>query len=146
MALNGSKQSIIDHRRQLVARLRLRGASQRDIVDALPKQTMNGSTGLPWSAGTIHYDIKAIEEAWQKSAQIDIAQHKSNVLAELAEVKRQAWGISDIGLVLKAIAQERALLGLDAATKTDIVSGGAPIKIETIKAIIPVSAPVEDGE
>ena len=136
MALNGSKQSIIDHRRQLVARLRLRGASSRDIVDALPKQTLNDSTGLPWSLGTIHYDIKAIEDEWQQSAQIDIAQHKANVLAELEEVKRRAWASTDMGTVLKAIAQHRALMGLDAPSKTDVTSGGKAIIInwDTIDA------------
>jgi len=136
MALNGSKQSIIGHRRQLVARLRLRGLSQRDIVEALPKQTLNGDTGKPWAAGTIHYDVKAIEEAWRESAQIDIAQHKANVLAELEEVKRRAWASTDMGTVLKAIAQQRALMGLDAPAKTDVTSGGKAIIInwDTIDA------------
>lgn len=128
MALNGNgNQALIDKRRELVARLVVRGLSRRDITDALGRQLVNPDTGGPFSLGTVHNDIKALEAEWQAEAQRDIQEHKARLLAELREVARQGWQAQNYELVLKTTAQIRALLGLDAPIKTDITSAGSAL-------------------
>lgn len=130
MALNGNgNQALIDKRRELVARLVVRGLSRRDITDALGRQLVNPDTGGPFSLGTIHNDIKALEAEWQAEAQRDIQEHKARLLAELREVARQGWQAQNYELVLKTTAQIRALLGLDAPVKTDLTSGGESLTV-----------------
>ncbi len=46
MALNSSKKAVIKHRREAVAKLRLRGLTQREIVDKLTSEGLvNPETG-----------------------------------------------------------------------------------------------------
>ena len=109
MGLNSSRQSIIEQRRTIVARLRLRGLTQREIVAALAKQ------GQPVSLGTIHSDLKAISQDWRAAAQADLAELRSRQFAELAEVRRIAWQQGQLDTVLKSLSQEAKLIGADAA-------------------------------
>lgn len=106
------------HRRALVARLRIRHLSQREIVQALQQQgNLNPVSGNPWSLGLINADIKAIEKAWREEMVRDTSIHKANLLAEIQEVKRKAWTDQSMDVVLRCLQQERALLGLDAPQK-----------------------------
>jgi len=137
MTLNTSKSASIKSRRQTVARLRLRGLTQRDIMDALNQQAIRDAlaNGIPanqaeqWSLGTINRDIKAIEAEWVRQAVRDTGEHKARVLAELDEVLREAWKVNDLKHILSVLAQVRALLGLDAPAKQEI-SGkdGGPVQ------------------
>ena len=121
MALNGSQQAIIDKRRTLVARARLHGATMREIVEALWKSNeVNVKTGNPWSLRTIHTDLKAIQKAWQEDAMRDIAEYTAEQIAELREVRRKAWAFNKLDTVLRSLAQEAKLLGLDAPDKLNI--------------------------
>jgi hypothetical protein len=69
---NNSKSTSIKNRRQTVARLRLRGLTQRDVMNALNQQSIRDAlaNGIPateaeqWSLGTINRDIKAVEAEW----------------------------------------------------------------------------------
>lgn len=107
-------------RRELVARLRIRGLSQREIVDALAKGApdrpalLNPQTGEAWTLGTINSDCKALDALWLERSYETIAEHKARVLASLREVERAAWTAKDINGVLRALKQECDLLGLDA--------------------------------
>lgn len=129
---NSSNHDILMVRRQQVARLRLRGLSIRDIVQALampPLSLTDPKTGKPYSVGTIHRDLKAIETEWREAAVADIAAWKAKQLAELAEVKRAAWLEKDLGMVLRAIQQEVDIIGTKAPTRADVTSGDAPLSI-----------------
>ena len=132
MALNGSRQAIIDHRRQFVARLRLRGYTMREIHSAMGNNPnyRNPDSGEPWSVATIGNDCKALSDEWREAASIDIDQHKANILAEIAELKRQGWSQNDLDLVLKAIKRECDLRGLDAPSKSEFSGpGGGPVSV-----------------
>ena len=121
MALNSSNKDVIAQRRMLVARARLRGITQREIVKALEAQgSVNPKTGIPWTWVTVHTDIKAIEKAWREEMLRDTSEHKARSLAELAEIKRRGWSQDDIDLVLKALTQERAVIGADAPQQINI--------------------------
>jgi len=118
MALNSSQKDIILQRRMIVARARVQGITEQGIVKSLEKQGfINPKTGVAWTHVTIHTDIKAIEKAWREEMLKATSEHKARILAELAEVKRRGWSEGDIDLVLKALAQERAVIGADAPTK-----------------------------
>lgn len=121
MALNASDQAIIDHRRELVARARLRGLSQREIVAGLAKaECVNPDTNEPWSLGTINGDIKAMQGQWRREAAKSVTTHKARQMAELAEARRQAWANNDVANVLRAIGQEMDLLGTEAPKKQEV--------------------------
>lgn len=118
--VNSADEAIIAHRRELVARARLRGATQREIVEGL-KQIgfVNPRTGEPWCLATVHKDLKAIQSDWRKEARQAIDKHKARQLAELQEARRQAWHDNDMASVLRAIGQEMALLGTETPKKQD---------------------------
>lgn len=112
MPLNTSQDAIIDNRRRLVASLRLRGATQREIVNQLDLNGQrNPKTGKPWSLGIVNSDLQALEAQWKSEAAKDISDHKARQLAELGEVKRAGWGVKDLSSVLRAIKQEAEILG-----------------------------------
>lgn len=109
---------VIDRRRQ-VAALRLRGYSEREIQKGLaaPKDGqayLNPKTGEPWSLKAIHTDIVALEKSWHAEAMSDVTAHKARLFAELRELARACWKDKDYERVLKAISQQRELLGTDA--------------------------------
>ena len=114
MGLNSSRQAIIEQRRTIVARLRLRGLTQREIVSELGKQ------GQPVSLGTVHSDLKAISQDWRAAAQADLAQLRGRQFAELREVRRAAWLGGQLDTVLKSLQQEAKLTGSDSPTKVDV--------------------------
>ena len=120
-SMKRSAFSVIERRRELVARLVTRRLSIREIVDALGKQgEVNPLNGKPWSRDSVHQDIKALEKNWRESYSKEIAEHKAKQLADLEEVIRQGWMDRDMGVVLAAMAQKAVILGLNAPTKIDI--------------------------
>lgn len=123
---NPAQDEIIARRRELVARARLRGATQREIVESLPKISefdggpcINPETGEPWSLGTINSDIKALQAEWKREAKKAVDHHKSRQLAELQEAKRQAWHDNDLQSLLRAVGMEIGLLGTEAPKRQD---------------------------
>jgi len=120
MALNTAQDAIEAKRLELVAALRLRGRTQREIQQALAGQMLNPATNGPYSLGTINGDIKRLEKQWRKAAADTIEEHKARQVAEIAEVKRQAWTDKDTGAVLRAIDLEANILGTKAAARSDI--------------------------
>jgi len=106
MTLNSSRSSIIDARREQVARLRLRGLSMRAIASEV------GS-----DAGTVCRDIATLRREWRENALRSTTELKSQQLAEIAEVKRVAWEGDDPDLVLKGIKLETDICGTNAPTE-----------------------------
>jgi hypothetical protein len=115
-----AQEAVIAHRRELVARARLRGATIREIVVALTAiGFVNPVTEEPWSKSIVHQDIQALEGEWRQSAQQAIEEHKAQQLAELQEVRRQAWHDNDMASVLRAISLEMDLLGTPTPAKKE---------------------------
>ena len=133
MALNTAHDAIEAKRLELVAALRLRGRSQREIQQALAMQMVNPTTGEPYSLGTINGDIKRLERQWRKAAADSIEEHKARQLAEIGEVKRQAWNDKDAALVLRAIDLEANIVGTKAAVRSEVTGeGGGPVQTEIV--------------
>jgi len=134
MALNNGVQASIDNRRRAVAAMRLRHLTQREIVVALVKKdVLNPSSGEPYSLGTVNADIKALRSQWREKAADDTGEWVADSLAELEEVRRQAWSKGELAIVLKSLKQEAELLGLDAPARTEL-SGSLAVKAYTVLA------------
>lgn len=136
-----AQEAVIAHRRELVARARLRGASIREIVVALTGMGfVNPVTNEPWSKTIVHQDIQALEAEWRANAQQTIQEHKATQLAELKEARRQAWRNNDLAVVLNSIRLEMVLLGSESPKVTQVVGkNGGPVQIENIKGYVNVS-------
>lgn len=105
MTLNTSDEEVIADRRHRAARLRLHGATQREIAHT-----------LACSLGTVNGDLAVLRQEWRDVAAVDVAEHQARVLAELHEVRRIAWAQpagKGLPIVLQSLRQECALLGLD---------------------------------
>jgi hypothetical protein len=113
MAVNKWGSTRIEHRRQLVAKLRLRGLSMRAIAEALADEyeMLSPRTGRPYSATILKRDLDAMHERWMESADQDVAEHKARQLAELEQVKEAAWEKGDYEGVRRALETEMKLLG-----------------------------------
>lgn len=124
---------IIEARRERVASLRLRGLTQREIVEAFKAQGfVNPETGKAWSNGTIATDFLALDKQWRKSAERATSEHKAEQLAELQEARRRAWAVGDMPEVRQNIALEVKILGTEAPTKLEHTGkDGGPIETET---------------
>lgn len=120
-AAKTSRTAVIDQRRILVARLLLRGLTQREIELALAKRILNPDTNKPWSIATVNRDIKEIRAEWHAQYAKSYDSHVSGMLAEIKEVRREAWSREDFDLVLKCCDRECKLLGLDQPDKLAIV-------------------------
>ena len=103
------------YRREQVARLRLRGATLRQIaVELLPKLgIVNPQTKEPYSEVTIWKDIQALEKEWRAEAVKSRASHKAAALAEIREARKKAWVDGDLRIVKDFLKMEIDLLGLD---------------------------------
>jgi hypothetical protein len=92
MALNTASQQALEYRRERVAQLRLRGLTQRAIVAQLEQEGLvNPETNEPYSLGIVNLDLQVLARQWRGEARKATARHKSQVLAELREVRRAAW-------------------------------------------------------
>lgn len=109
---------LIDLERQFhVETLRKRGLSQREIQIALAKPEIgciNQATGEPWSLGLINKDIKTLERLWMRECAQQRDRHIARAFARLDEIYKRAWEIGDLERALKAVQQQRELLGTDA--------------------------------
>jgi uncharacterized protein YcbK (DUF882 family) len=118
MALNTANEAIESRRLELVASLRLRKRTQREIQAALANSLVNPDTNEPYSLGTINSDIKKLEREWRKAAAVKTDEHKAMQIAEIQEVKRLAWTEKDIAGVLRAIDLEANIIGTKAAMQS----------------------------
>ena len=86
----------------------------RDIIIALEEEgIISPVTNKPYTVGTIHGDLIAIEKEWKDHAIQDINTHKARILSEVAAIKRTAWEKEDIRAALLAIERECKILGID---------------------------------
>ena len=122
MALNTSNRDMVIKRREMVAQLRARGLTQREIVEALPRpnKLANGTivpgitkpNGDPYSLATVNADLKALQDEWREQARQDTDLVMGELLAELRQVKRAAWAEKNHKLVRQVIMDEMQAYGL----------------------------------
>lgn len=116
MTLSTADKDAIERRREVVAQLRLRQLTVREIAAQLPKLNppiLNPENNEPYTHTTIINDLKALKAEWRKSAGAAIAEHQAMQLAEIQQLKKAAWGGKDYGVVLRCLEREAKLLGLD---------------------------------
>lgn len=106
MSLNKGNADIIEQRRERVAYWRLRGKTQRDIVQLLVQEKIfNPETQEPFSLGTINEDCKAIRKVWRKEQSEAVTGIKGAILAELRAVRHAAWDGAGSPLVVAALIE-----------------------------------------
>lgn len=121
--MNKSKEAIIDDRRRQVAAMRLRGMTQREIVEGLESRgRVNDATGNPWSLAIVNRDLKMLKQEWREETMKDVAEHKARNLAELREARRMAWQDRKHYAILQGLKQEAELLGLDGDMAEDLAN------------------------
>lgn len=107
-------------RRELVARLRVRGLTTREIAQTIFEQGFANADGYAYSHKTIVLDLKALRKQWAANADVSMEEHKARQLEEIQHLKRLAWTNQDGALALRAIETEMKLTGTAAAQKLDI--------------------------
>ncbi len=115
-----SMKTQIAIRRERVARLRLRGLTEREIAFQLgsgENALFNPKTHKPYSNFIVHKDLEWLREQWEKEATKEIGEWKTKLIVEVEEVKRAAWAHGELETVLKCVTQQRKILGLDAPIK-----------------------------
>ena len=122
MALNGSQKDAIQHRREQVARLRLRGLTVREICVALTQlpEPITGKDNKPLNVATIHGDLKKLDAEWRERAAEAIDARKARQLAEIDEAKRKAWQASDLQALARFLKLESDIFGTMAAKEVKL--------------------------
>ncbi len=131
-------RKIIEARRERVAQLRLRGLTMREIMAALESQGMvNPETGKSFGLGTLSKDYGELDKQWRANAARSTDEHKSEQLAEIAEVKRSAWASKKPDVVLRAMQLEAKILGTEAPVKAEVFGkDGGPLLLRVIEQIV----------
>lgn len=109
----------------MVARLRLQGLTQREVVASLPQLgVFDPISGEPYKLTTVNADCKALDQEWEASAREDTAKHKGRILAKVLEAQRLAMASTprDLRSFLAAIKQEAELVGANAPIAFDIAA------------------------
>lgn len=121
MALNKAPDAIAARRREMVGQMLSRKMTRREIVETLAEAgEKNPATDEAWSLGTIQADAKALERQWRSAAKKDAKVWKARQLAEIEEVKREAWARGKLDIVLSAIDKEMKITGTQAPVQTEV--------------------------
>lgn len=130
-----AEQLTADRRRQLLARLILRGGlhlSTRDLADKLAKMKpadpcqVNGK-GKPWDHTTIFRDLQVIQDQWQDATIRDTTATRAQQVAELREGRADLWADK------KARSHDRAnALARNLALEARLTGTEAPAKVAPV--------------
>ena len=110
----------IDARRRMVASMLLQGFALDLITEGLAGQFANRRTGKPYTRNSVYRDIVALRAQWREAAADDIADLRGRQFAELALTRKKAWESGDLDIVLRALAQEAKLLGINKPEQLEI--------------------------
>ena len=124
-------------RRELIAKLRVRGMTLREISAMVFEAGYSNKDGYALSLQTINMDIKALRRQWIKNAAISTDERRALQLEEIQHLKRKAWADQDGSLALRAIETEMKLTGTIAAQKIqiDIPPEVGPLLASLLKAL-----------
>ena len=124
MSVNNRKQraenDAVLARRELIARLRVRGMTLREISAMVFEAGYTNKEGYALSHTTIMNDIKVLRRQWINNAAISMDERRAIQLEEIQHLKRKAWSDQDGSLALRAIETEMKLTGTIAAQKIQI--------------------------
>jgi hypothetical protein len=137
---NNANDLTIEKRRELVAQLRLRHYSQREIAAALEKAGfLNPRTHKPYTHATVASDIDALMADWRRAASVDTKIHVAQQFAEINEIKREAWKAKDLRTLLKALELEGKITG---TVKPPTINISVPLVLveQTVHAIEAIGA------
>jgi hypothetical protein len=139
---NAASARVQAARRRVVARLHLRGMSQREIVEELPKQDppiANPETGEAYSLGQINADVQFLTREWIENAAKDFAEHKARHLARVEEAYRAAFDRMELNVVMRSLEHEAKVLGIVGVNDTaESIARGAQAylaEVHTIKRL-----------
>lgn len=133
MTLNRSKQDNVEQRREMVAQLRLRMLSMREIAVALEHNgIVSPQTGRAYDVATIKRDIDALKVEWHESRTASTSEHIDRQFMEMQEIKRAGWSQKDFDLARKALHDEVELLGTKKPVEINI---NINIVVQLIEAI-----------
>jgi hypothetical protein len=115
----------------------------REITDAVARNgQLNPETNQPWDLATVFRDCHALQQQWLEQTKEVVGEHRARQLAELAEVKREAWSTKQLKPVLDALRQESKILGLDMPERHELSGPGEePVKIVEIIRAYPGEEP-----
>ena len=124
-------------RRELVAKLRVRGMTLREISVMVFEAGYANKEGYALSMTTINNDIKVLRRQWIKNAAISMDERRAHQLEEIQHLKRKAWSDQDGALALRAIETEMKLTGTIAAQKIhiDLPPEVGPLLASLLKAL-----------
>lgn len=135
--LPNTAPEIIEARRERVAQLRLRGLTQRAIVEALAAEgVVNAETGQPWSVGTIAGDLKALQRDWKKRAAAHVDEHRAQQLAMLDEVIRAAWAGAPVPGVVEELLRVSADPAASEERRREAVKGLGSVAAGDLRAVL----------
>jgi len=115
--MNNSHAAEVMRRRENVARLRLRGFTQREIMALLAKLPDGPITA---SLGTVNGDLKVLMAGWRVRAAELIDERKARQLAEIDEARRRAWADGDLMALARFIDLETKIFGTAAPTRVEV--------------------------
>ncbi|MCR9292057.1 MAG: hypothetical protein NXI32_05010 [bacterium] len=120
--LKEKSATAVAKRRELIASMRLRGATLLEIQEMLTAEGIvnHDRGGKPFSRAMISKDVKVIRETWAKKVLADSQEYYGRLLAEIQELKKASWSRGNHELVLKCLEREARMLGLDKPIKLDI--------------------------
>lgn len=119
------RQGAIDRRRLEVARLLLKGFSQREITAELEAMgCVNPDSQKPYSLMAINVDCKRLTQEWRERAAADVDDILGQQLAEIREARRAAWKDGDLNAVYRGMELEIKLLGTSAPEKREVSGPG----------------------
>src|SRR5437870_3143819 len=120
MALNTSHAAVLALRRELLAKWRLHGLTQRELVAILAKRMEDGQPArITVSLAAVNRDLKALERGWRARAAEAIGARKARQLAEIDEAKRRAWLDNDLQALARFIKLESDIFGTNAPSRQE---------------------------
>ena len=108
---NPSKEEIA-RRREIVAHLRARKLTQRDIVEELSRL----DPPIETSVMTVNRDLKYLRKQWAEKAARSTSEWLIDEIHDLEEIEAAAWERGKYQIVLSAKERKAKLLGLDKPT------------------------------
>ena len=137
---NHNAKEIIEKRREIVAELRLRGRSEREIVAIMVTKPppgvdgrwyfINPQTNEPFTRGAIHKDLVALSAEWRANASASTEERFSKMIAQLEEVVKRAWERDDLRAAMEAMGEIRKMRGMEPAQQLELSGrGGGPLLV-----------------
>ena len=128
-------------RQQRVAQLWVRNLSIQEIYDALARPDsasymVNPATKLPYSYKAVERDVLELRQQYKDQSREAVSEYYAHMIATALEVQRVAWARNDLGLVLGANGELRAIIGKPTQTEVAYVNlNDVDLSVEQLEAL-----------